>query len=133
MERIPLIFNATNPCNGEFITFNGTLSFFIKSGTSPSGDNIHQNIHFYLHGQGTGNLGNEYVYNDVRINTSNANFKGEKPGKITQSEISSNFTNNIISKGPAPNFTIHAVLHTTFNANGVVTAEVEILNTECRG
>lgn len=134
MERIPFSFNATNPCNGEFITFNGTLSSFIKSGTSPSGDNIHQTIHFYLHGQGTGNLGNNYVYNDVRINTSNANFKGEtKPGDINQSEISSNFTLNIISKGPAPNFTIHAVLHTTFNANGEVTAEVAVLNEECRG
>lgn len=120
MDRIPFTFSATNPCNGEFVNFEGTLSSFVKSHITPSGT-VHNNIHFYLHGQG---VNNDYVFNDIRINVGNAN---------KQSEISSNFSLHIISKGPAPNFTIHAVLHTTFNANGEVTAEVAVLKTECKG
>ncbi|WP_428911935.1 hypothetical protein [Niallia sp. Krafla_26] len=123
MERTPFNFISINPCNGEVITFNGVLRSMVKEHTTPSGT-VHNNIHFYLHGQGVGDQGNEYVYNDIRIFVANAN---------KQSEISSNFSLLIISKGPAPNYMLHAVLHTTFNANGEVTAVVEILKEECRG
>jgi hypothetical protein len=44
------------------------------------------------------------------------------PGATTQTEVD---VFNAIGQGSAPNFTVRAVVHTTLDANGNVTASVD--------
>ena len=53
-----------------------------------------------------------------------------KPPFLAEFSSVGNF--RIIGEGPGNNFLVHETLHVTVNANGEVTAEVDILSVECK-
>jgi hypothetical protein len=124
MAKLPFLLLATNECNGESITIEGTINILFRQNTTPSG-NFHVTVHSNIHGQGTGNQGNFYVVNEI----SNDHFTTNNQ----QFENTFNVTIRVISKGTAPNFLVHALIHLTVNANEDVTASISVIDTECRG
>ncbi|CAH2714684.1 hypothetical protein BACCIP111895_01860 [Neobacillus rhizosphaerae] len=124
MAKLPFLILATNECNGESLELNGTINILVEQNNTPSG-NFHVTVHSNIHGQGVGSQGNEYVFNE----TSNDHFSTNN----RQFENTFNVPIRVISKGTAPNFLVHALIHLTVNANGDVTATISVFKTECRG
>ena len=124
MAKLPFLILETNACNGESITIEGTINILFKQASTPSG-NFHVTVHSNIHGQGKGDQGNQYVVNEI----SNDHFTTNNP----QFENTFNVPIRVISKGAAPNFLIHALIHVTVNANGDATATISVFDTECRG
>jgi hypothetical protein len=116
---------APNSCSSQAIAFQGSVHFT---------QNITQNknsVHMSLHGntqdvKGTGLTdGSNYVLvngTNVEIN-SNAGLP---------SVMDINVDMGLIGQGAAPNLRIRFLLHTTMDANGVVTAEFVKSSTVCQ-
>jgi hypothetical protein len=115
-----------NPCNGEFVTFDGTISFVSHFTNTPNGGTI---INFNLQstGHGQGNLGNTYNINY------NEHFKFISIHGAAQLE-STVFSIRVISQGSADNFLLETILRFTFNANGEPThVDVDVGPGKCVG
>lgn len=115
-----------NPCNGEFVSFDGTISFVSHFTNTPNGGTI---INFNLQstGHGQGDLGNTYNIDG------NNHFKFiSQPGAA---ELESTVDSiRVISQGSADNFILETIFKVTFNANGEPThVDVEVGPGKCLG
>jgi hypothetical protein len=89
-----------------------------------SDDGSHTLFATDYHGTATGSLGNTYhVSQSLPIGTTNTN--GSQLETYVEMDITA------VSEGPAPNIRFHAVTHLTFNADGPLTAQVNVGNSEC--
>ena len=114
-----------NPCNGENISFTGTLEEDLH--VVINGNKFITSKHQAGHFVGTGDQGNTYV----------ANIQANVPlnGSLTNGQFTFTETINVpvISKGGAPNFVMHVLNHLTINAKGDVTSFTEEISSDCRG
>lgn len=111
---VPFSNTVTNVCNGEVVIIEGRLNIVAKD----------QVFHINTVGvKGTGTLGNDYIVSQV------VQFPiDDSPGATT---VTSQLTLNVVSKGNAPNFMVHNLIHVTTTPDGDITAEVTHLDSEC--
>lgn len=112
-----------NPCNGETVTFTGVLHAVARVTFDGSGG-FHLDANDNIHVTGTGSLGNEYEGNEEDQDQLNGRVGIEQTMATTFSEI---------SKGSAPNFEVHALIHITVNAKGTTTVFIDNFTSSCRG
>jgi hypothetical protein len=124
-EKVPVTQVLLNPCNGELVTITGEQHLIIKETTDGAGG-LHLDVFSSIHGEGLGNQGNSYVVSEQDHNTQNIQ------GSADHFETTMLVDTNLISRGSAPNFVSHALLHITF-ANGELRAFVDQFTEECRG
>lgn len=113
-------FGVFNTCNGEFVS--GTLTLHVVM--TASQDGLHNLFVSEYHGTATGSLGNTYhVSQSLPIGTTNTN--GSQLETFVEMDITA------VSNGSAPNIRFHSVTHETFDANGNLTAQVNVGNSSC--
>ena len=115
-----------NPCNGEFVAFDGKISFVSHFTNTPNGGTI---INFNLKstGHGQGDLGNTYNIDG------NYHFKFISQPGAAQLESTVDSI-RAISQGSADNFLLETILRFTFNANGEPThVDVDSGSAKCMG
>jgi hypothetical protein len=115
-------------CNsGEIVDLAGTLHVRVR--VAPDGNGgFHASFHFQP--MGVGGVGR----------TTGTKFRGTGVTRSTQNVSGSGYpivateVNNfrIIGQGPGNNQLVHAVTHTTINANGELTADVDLFSDDCR-
>ena len=120
---IPINGAVFNPCNGETVTFTG-VDHFTAQVTLDGAGGFHMDFHDNIHVTATGDQGNSYEGNQEDNGPLNGRVAMEQTLPLTFSEI---------SKGPAPNFEVHALQHITINANGTVTVSINTFTSSCRG
>jgi hypothetical protein len=102
---------ATNTCNGDLVTLNGTLHQEMSFSTNPSGmTHFSMNATSHLTGVGTPS-GATYIANDTTH--METNFRG------TSQEITQDVKMKLISQGPQPNMTDTATMHVVIKNNDV--------------
>lgn len=121
--HIPVSGAVFNPCNGETVTFSG-VDHFTATVTLDGAGGFHMAVHDNIHVTASGSLGNEYEGNQEDTNEVNGRVGVEQTFGLTFSEI---------SKGSAPNFETHMLLHITSNPVGTVTAFIDNFTSSCRG
>jgi hypothetical protein len=119
---IPVSGVVFNPCNGENVFFNGVDHF--TAHLTISGIGFHLDTHDNIHVTATGDQGNSYEGNQEDNSETNGRVGAEQTVMLVFREI---------SKGSAPNFEVHTLLHVTVNADGTVTAFVNNFTSVCRG
>jgi hypothetical protein len=126
-EDIPISSSLVNSCNGDVVSFSGTLHITNTLTTDSSGG-YHLRTHSnYQDVSGTGTpSGATY-----RITTTNNETVNDSD--TPQFETTVIQTIKAVSQGAIPNLFIHVVLHVTVNANGQTTSSVTEIRTECRG
>ena len=118
-------FFVVSPCNGEFVTLDGTISLDVH--TVINGNRVNESIHYSGHLEGTGDQGNSYILNF----NENAHQNGSLVnGSLTINDVLSQTT---VSKGGAPNYKVKAYFKVTINANGTVTVLRSDFTVECNG
>jgi hypothetical protein len=122
-QDIPFSFSTVNPCNGENVAFSGVLHFTAHL-TFGSNGNVNSANHQNMHVTGVGDQGNTYVGNQETNNVFNSQIGVEQTSMLSFPSI---------SKGSAPNFQVHAIVHTTINPNGTLTAFVDHFTATCQG
>ena len=120
----PISFPATNPCNGEMITFSGNEHDAFHLTFDGSGG-----VHIVFHANfqdvtGVGSFGNKYQLPADANDSFNAKVAQEE--NVTLSEL-------VVSQGSAPNFVVKFDFHTTINPDGTVTSYFNNFTTACRG
>lgn len=126
-ENIPFDGTLTNFCNGDQVTFQGTMHVTNTVTTDASGG-FHLKTHVnYQDVTGTGvPSGLNY-----HIGTTSNEVLNDNDGP--QSEMTVVTTVKVIAQGPALNYFLRVVLHITINANGETTSTVTESGFECRG
>ncbi len=125
-QVIPLNIAVLIPCAGEVVLLSGELHdlFHITTNDNNFSVKIHDNP------QGISGVGQ----------TSGDKYQGTG---VTQQEFGGSFINGqseltfinnfrIIGQGPGNNYLVHVTNHITFNANGVLTADVLNTSVECK-
>ena len=126
-ENIPFTDTRPNPCNGDQVTFSGTMHVTNHVTTDASGG-FHLKTHVnYQDVSGTGvPSGLNYQVRTTTNETINDNDGPQYETTVIQ-------TIKLVSQGPAPNYFLHIVFHITINANGQTTSTVTETRIECRG
>lgn len=126
-ENIPFTSTLFNPCNGDQVTFQGTMHVTNTMTTDSSGG-THLKTHVnYQDVSGTGApSGLNY-----RVGTTTNETTNDNDGPQTETTIIS--TVKLISQGSALNYFLRLVFHVTVNANGETTSTVTESQLECRG
>ena len=120
---IPISGAMLNPCNGETLTYSGVDHSTARVVFDGAGG-FHMTQHDNIHLTATGDQGNSYEGNQEDTNEVNGRVGVENTFVLTLSAI---------SKGSAPNYEVHFLLHVTVNANGTVTSFVDHSTANCRG
>ncbi len=128
------IFNGTtsfsntiaDPCTGENVDISGTDHLVVNE-TFDGNGGAHISTHENIHVTGTGNTTGASYVGSQSLNSEENDNSG---GTITMT-LALPF--ELISKGSAPNFLVHALLHITINPNGVVTSSIDTFSEECTG
>lgn len=122
-EQVPIELVVFIPCVPENVTASGTLHIVSHTTVNPDGS-FHVVSHFNPQGvSGTGDVtGDRYRGTGVTQNTFN----------LTAGQTFT-FANNFrfIGQGPGNNSMVHQNVHTTVNANGVVTSVVDNFSATC--
>lgn len=126
-ENIAFTNSLFNPCNGDQVTFSGTMHV-VNTMTTDGGGGTHLKTHInYQDVTGTGTpSGISYNVRTVSNEVINDN---DGP----QSEATVISTVKLIAQGPSLNFFLRTVIHVTINANGETTSTVQEVGFECRG
>ncbi|MCM3790720.1 hypothetical protein M3221_20440 [Domibacillus indicus] len=97
-EEINISLEISNPYNDESITFSGRVLNWFMERSNPEGL---KQLFFYqaVHGEGTGDLGNNYDFAGVASEIINLNYR-----EIEVAEIEAR--SKVISEDPAPGFTL---------------------------
>jgi hypothetical protein len=113
--------------SGEVIDLSGTLHVLSRIGSDGNGG-LHATFHFQPMGvAGVGRTtGTKFRGTGVTRSSQNVSGSGYP---IVATDVN-NF--RIIGQGPGNNQHMHAVTHATINANGVMTADVDLFSDECR-
>ncbi|MCU7549908.1 hypothetical protein OCK74_12320 [Chitinophagaceae bacterium LB-8] len=124
-EFIDVSIEVPIPCAGDLVTLEGTLH--LQMHVTINGNNIIVKEHFQPQGiTGIGISGKKYQATGVTQDI----FKGS----LQNEQVSFTSINNfrIIGQGPGNNYLVHQTIHTTINANGEVTSEVDNSSVECK-
>ena len=121
--HIPISGAVFNPCNGETVTFTGSVHV-IQAVTFDGAGGFHLVENDNIHVTATGSFGNAYEGNEEDQFQLNGRVGIEQTVGSTFSEI---------SKGSAPNFEEHFLQHITVNANGTVTVFFTNFTSSCQG
>lgn len=126
-ENIPFTSTIANPCNGDQVTFSGTMHV-TNHVTNDASGGFHLRMHVnYQDVSGTGTpSGNNYRVGTVSNETLNDPDGGQSEMTVIQ-------TVKLITQGPALNYFMRLVFHVTINANGETTSSVLETTMECRG
>lgn len=119
--RVPIEFQITS-CTGEVVNFLGEMHILQHGvGNANSG---HFTLHINFHLEGTSPSGTRYVVNE-HVNSSSTSAGAQT------------FTNEArlvaVAQGPEDNLIVHTFIHTTVNANGEVTSERFVFESDCQG
>ncbi len=126
-EDIPFTGSAFNPCNGDQVTFSGTLHVVNTMTTDASGGTHLKTHSNYQDVTGTGApSGVTYQVRTVSNEVVNDNDGPQSTATVIS-------TMKLIAQGPTLNFFLRTVLHVTVNANGQTTSDVQEISFECRG
>ena len=126
-ENIPITGSTVNPCNGDRVTFSGTLHIVNTLTTDASGGTHLKTHSNYQDVTGTGDPSG-ITYN-VRT-VSNEVVNDNDGPQYTATVIS---TMKLVTQESAFNYFLRTVLHITINANGVTTSQIQEMGFECRG
>ena len=127
-DRFPIDITVFIPCAnagvGEDVDLSGNLHVLFHT-TDDAQGGFHVKSHAQPQGvSGVGQItGDKYQGTGVTQDQFNAQVGEEFT-----------FVNNfrIIGQGPGNNFLVHQVIHVTVNANGEVTAEVDLFSEDCK-
>lgn len=126
-ENIPFTGSYFNQCNGDTVTFSGTMHVVNTMTTDASGGTHLKTHSNYQDVTGTGvPSGIEY-----RVRTVSNEVVNDDDGPQSNATVIS--TVKLISPGPAINYFLRIVMHITVNANGETTSTVQEAGFECRG
>jgi hypothetical protein len=123
-------FNNTtllNPCNGELVTFSGVLHATYHETARPDGSvDVVQNLNSsdVKSIDVSGNSYNSYVGHETSNDGLHVAFHGALVMTVPISF-------GMVTKGSAPNFRLHSLMHITFNANFSVTSFVDNPSITC--
>jgi len=132
-EKIPITrldpLKVFVPCageGGENVELTGTLHVVSHLTINPD-LSVHMHVHSNPQGvSGVDSLGRKYQ--GTGVTQTNMNTDASLPLQVT---IVNNF--NVVGQGPGNNFMVHANLHITVNADGVITANVDnSFSVECK-
>lgn len=117
---------AEIPCAGESVILQGRLHMLTHY--TVTGNNVVSYVSYQSQGiSGVGSVsGDKYRSTGVTQEVFKGSFKNNQ---YTATSIN-NF--RIIGQGPGNNYTVHSVLHVTFNANGTVTAKFDKAMIDCK-
>ena len=112
---------------GEYVNLTGELEI-----QSHSVEDAKGGTHLTTHVRPSGVVGTG-VTTGLRYLGVGGTFEGEGYAAAGQATVYT-FVNNfrIIGKGPGNNLLVHYTIHQTLNANGEVTADVDLSITDCR-
>lgn len=112
-------------CTGEYVTLEGTLH--VLSHVTITDNKIVVKNHYQPQGI-TGVSESGVKYQAVGVSQDIYN------GSMVNGQSSYTSINNfrIIGRGPGNNFSVHTTIHFTFNADGVVTAQVYNNKVDCK-
>ena len=126
-ETVPTTGSMLNPCNGDFVTFQGNMNVTNHMTTDASGG-THLKTHVnFQNVSGTG-APSGLNYN---VRTTTNETVNDNDGPQYEATIISSV--KLISQGSAPNYFLQIVFHITVNANGETTSTVDETKMECRG
>ncbi len=126
-ENIPFASNLFNQCNGDTVTFSGTLHV-TNTYTVDSSGGTHLKTHInYQDVTGTG-APSGVTY---KVRTISNEVINDADGAQSESTVIS--TVKLIAQGQVLDFYLRIVLHVTVNANGETTSQVSEVSVECRG
>ncbi len=126
-ENIPFTSSLFNQCNGDTVTFSGTLHATNSMTTDASGG-THLKTHMnYQDVTGTGTPSGV----NYRVGTVSNEVVNDNDGPQSTATVIS--TVKLIAQGPTLNYFLRVVLHVTINANGETTSTVQEAGFECRG
>jgi hypothetical protein len=114
-----------NPCNGDAITFSGSIHERYSVQFANDGG-MRISVHSNPQGiSGTGASG--ITYNATGATNSSLKIN---PGAAQTDTFINNF--NVVANGNAPTFKVREHMHVTVNANGEVTSEVVKFDVSCK-
>jgi hypothetical protein len=126
-ETVPFTSGLFNPCNGDQVTFSGTLHVTNTMTTDTNGG-THLKTHInYQNVTGTGTPSG-ITYN---VRTVSNEVSNDADGPQSNATVIS--TVKLTAQGPALDFYLRTVIHVTVNANGETTSTVQETFIECRG
>ena len=134
-ENVTSPFNATleNECTGEWVVVSGYLLLQYRMTFTDSGT-VH--IEYHLSTQGLSRTalltGAQYQAKFVSNQTQNGSVDIPPGGQYEQTQQDIYQFIRQRETLPADDFYLHIKYHTTFNAAGVPTAQVDDVDTECR-
>jgi hypothetical protein len=120
--NFPINGAIVNPCNGETFTYTGSFHGIFNALVDDNGL-VHLVINDNIHVSGTGDQGSSYVGSETDQDV----FNGRAGVEQT---IATSF--KMISKGSAPNFYMHILVHMTVNEDGTLTANIYTVTASCR-
>lgn len=122
---VPVVFQETNPCNGELIAFTGSQTFTNCILNDASGGS-HVSVNFLAQITGVGSLGNTYILNETGAGHQILDAQGNGELNVTVRALA-------VSTGAAPNFQVLGVEHETFSNFVVSNIWTMPLETDCSG
>ena len=126
-ETIPFTGSLSNICNGDQVTFSGTMHV-VNAFTTNANGGTHLKTHInYQNVTGTGTPSG-LAYN---VRTVTNEVSNDADGAQSNATVISIV--KLTAQGPTLDFYLRAVLHVTVNANGVTTSTVQETSIECRG
>ena len=127
-QQVPVSGTFTNPCNGDVFPLAGNIHIVFHV-TVDSNGGLHifemENAYDIKSVAPAVPSGSDYVVTATLTQSVNLTSGAAEEATFTQHV-------NVISQGPAQNFLMHVTLHITL-ANGVPTAQVNDMRTECAG
>lgn len=114
------------PCVPEDVLIQGNLHILVTQTVNQNGS-VHYKFHYQPQGvTGIGSVTGT-VYHATGVTQGHTNINSGLPYVDT-------YVNNfrIIGQGPGANYLVHNVFHVTVNANGEVTAFVDITSVDCK-
>lgn len=126
-EDIPFTSSVFNQCNGDNVTFSGTMHV-VNTLTTDADGGTHLKTHTnYQDVTGTGTpSGITYRVKSVSNEVVNDNDGPQYNATVIS-------TLRLNAQGPALNYFLRIVMHVTINANGETTTQTQEVSVECRG
>jgi len=126
-EELPISSSVVNTCNGDTVTFQGTIHV-THTLTVDSSGGVHLKTHSNY--QDVSGTGTPSGLNYRIVTTINETVNDSDTAQFETTVVQ---TIKAVSQGSAPNLFIHVVMHVTVNANGETTSTVTEVTAECRG
>jgi hypothetical protein len=114
-------------CGGEEVQFSGIMNFVFHTTIGPDGEFQYDISHVNFQGvSGVTTSGDRVVLTEVDSFVTNVR-------QISANEFMTEIHGTLITQGKGINTVVELLFHTTINANGQVTANVEHVDEKCVG